>query len=124
MDLLIPETKNTPKLFFNSTLNQWLISGRSYPKEATEFYEPLLHWINQCEVTLPENCAVEFKLEFFNTCSSKVLLDILVRLRKLTERTKIQLSIKWYYESDDEDMKDSGESLMHMARLPFELICY
>ncbi len=122
MDLLIPETKNTPKLFYKSSSNTWLISGRSYPKEAMVFYEPLLDWISQCELNSGGNCSFEFKLEFFNTCSSKVLLDALVRLRKLVERGKLNLSVKWYYEVDDEDMKDNGESLMELAQLPFELV--
>lgn len=124
MDLLIPETKNTPKLFFNSSSNHWSISGRSYPKEAVVFYEPLLNWINTCELSSQGNYSFEFKLEFFNTCSSKVLLDILIRLRKLAEQGKLTLDVKWYYETDDEDMKDNGESLMELAKLPFELVSF
>lgn len=124
MDLLIQETKNTPQIFFRPSLNECVISGRSYPYEALPFYEPVLKWISLFETEEMSNCNFHFKLEFFNTCSSRVLLDILIRLRRIMEKGEIKLSIKWYYEEDDEDMKESGEFFMEMAKIPVEFVSY
>lgn len=121
-DLFINETKNTPKLIFDSKLNEWEITGRSYPKEAAVFYSPLLDWLAKFEKTSDAGCGIKFKLEFFNTTSSKILIHLLIRLRVKKENGGTEPVIKWYYERDDEDMKETGESLMEISKLKFELI--
>lgn len=124
MDLLIKETKTTPGISFDSSINKWIISGRSYPKEAFEFYEPVLKWISALETSDIKTCIFDFKLEFLNTNTSKIILDILVKMRRMVEQGKTKLTVTWFYEQEDEDMKETGESLMHMAKLPFQLVAY
>jgi hypothetical protein len=124
MDLLIEKTINTPQVIFHSTSNEWIISGKSYPKEALAFYEPVLKWVDMCKSTEIENCNFQFRLEFFNTSSSKVLLDILIKLKEIMDKGKTRLSVKWFYENDDEDIKESGEMLMELARMPIEFVGY
>ncbi len=123
-DLFIAETQQTPGITFNSEKNEWFITGRSFPKDPSEFYQPVIDWIANCENKGVGSCTFNFKLEFFNTCSSKVLLDILVGLRQLMEKGKTQLSAKWYYETDDEDMLENGQMFSQMSRLPLEIISY
>jgi len=116
------KTNNTPNVIFNPELNEWTISGRSYPTEASTCYQPILLWLKQHENQKIRNCTFKFELEFFNTNSSKVLLDILILLKERVEQGNLDLTIKWYYESDDEDIKEAGESLMQTAGLTYELI--
>ena len=46
---------------------------------------------------------VQVQLEYFNTSSSKCLLDLFKKLEALDS-----LSVHWYFDSDDEDMLEAG----------------
>lgn len=121
MDIFIEGTQNTPTIFFSAEKSSWMVSGRSYNKEPRACFEPLLTWLET--VSGPGSYLVEFKLEFFDTGSFKVILDILHFLkRRLADN--LQLSVRWFYETDDEDMRESGESLREITRLPLELVSY
>ena len=59
------------------------------------------------------------QLEYFNTSSSKCILDV---FKKLESVTGSEVSVKWYYEEDDEDMLEAGEDYEAIIDLPFEMI--
>lgn len=121
MNIVIEGTQNTPGIIFNAEQASWIVTGRSYHKEPRVSYEPILKWLDTLRG--PGHYSIEFKLEFFDTGSYKVILDILFYLKNKVA-DNICLSIKWFYETDDEDMKDSGESLKEITSLPLELIGY
>lgn len=118
----IDGTSHTPKILFTPGINTWEISGRSYPEEAYVFYEPILLWLKSIRLSEVKSCAFVFKYEYFNTATMKVLMDILTKLRNLQIDKSVEVSIKWFYEEEDEDMRESGESLMEIIKIPIELI--
>ena len=59
------------------------------------------------------------QLEYFNTSSSKCILDV---FKKLETLSGTEVSVKWYYEEDDEDMLEAGEDYEAIIDLPFEMI--
>jgi len=61
------------------------------------------------------------KLEYFNTSSSKCILDVFKKL-EMIHKAKNDVEIKWYYEEDDEDMLEAGEDYESIIRVPFEMI--
>ena len=61
------------------------------------------------------------QLDYFNTSSSKCILDILKRVDKIDDAGHDVL-IKWYFDESDEDMMESGEDYMDLLEAPFELI--
>jgi len=64
---------------------------------------------------------VEVKLEYFNTSSSKCILDVFKKL-EIIHKARNDVEIKWYYEEDDEDMLEAGEDYESIIRVPFEMI--
>ena len=64
-----------------------------------------------------------FKLVYFNTASSKLLLDILMKLEDMHENGK-EVLIKWYFPEDDEDMEEAGEEYADIVDIPFEQVSY
>ena len=42
--------------------------------------------------------------------------------KKLESVLKSEVSVKWYYEEDDEDMLEAGEDYEAIIDLPFEMI--
>ena len=112
-------TEDTPKIILDKTNKIFEISGRSLPEDSSEFYQPIIDWlVEYAKDPLPETI-FDFKLEYFNTASSKLILDLLTELEDI-DNTKI----KWYFYEDDEDMEEAGDEFSELVELDFELIPY
>jgi len=114
-------TPKTPKLEFNPDADTFLISGRSIPENSIEFYKPLLDWLDNYVQNPLESTIFEIKLEYFNTSSSKCLVEIFRKLEKIKSQGK-SISIDWYYEEEDEDMQESGEDFKQIIKVPFKMV--
>ena len=114
-------TPKTPKLDFNPDAEAFLISGRSIPENSVEFYKPLLDWLDKYVQNPLESTIFEIKLEYFNTSSSKCLVEIFQKLEKIKEQGK-SITIDWYYEEEDEDMEESGEDFKQIIKVPFKMV--
>jgi tagatose-1,6-bisphosphate aldolase len=64
---------------------------------------------------------LHIQLEYFNTSSSKCLLDILKKLQIVSQNGGSKVKVVWYYEEDDEDMLEAGEDYQAIIRIPFEM---
>lgn len=106
-------TNKTPQLDFNSNEGRFLIAGRSIPENSIEFYKPLFEWLDKYVSQAKSNTILDVKLEYFNTSSSKCLVEIFRKLEALQQKNENVL-INWYYEEDDEDMQESGEDFQEI----------
>ncbi|MFO7658936.1 MAG: DUF1987 domain-containing protein [Bacteroidales bacterium] len=119
----IQGTEDTPRIILDADKELLEISGRSLPEDVTAFYEPVLNWLNEYSENPNKNTVFNFKLTYFNTASSKLLLDILMKLEELHEKGHDVL-IKWHYPEDDEDMEEAGEEYADIVDVPFEQVSY
>jgi hypothetical protein len=94
------------------------LSGRSIPENSIEFYKPLLDWVDQSIQSHDQEICISVKLEYFNTSSSKCLMDLFKRIEKAAPSA----SVDWYYEEEDEDMLEAGEDYDAIIDIPFRLI--
>jgi hypothetical protein len=117
-DLILEGSAKTPTIDFKSS-GELLIKGRSIPENSIEFYKPLIDWITDYSDNPKENTIVNIQLEYFNTSSSKCILDVFKKLESIDGSS---VSIKWYYEEDDEDMLEAGEDYEAIIDLTFEMI--
>ncbi|GAB4340029.1 MAG: DUF1987 domain-containing protein [Flammeovirgaceae bacterium] len=115
----IEGTEDTPKIILDKASGIFEISGRSLPEDSAEFYEPVLNWLESYSSQANPKTVFNFKLEYFNTASSKLILDILSKLEEIQGVT-----IAWYYHEDDEDMQEAGEEFSELVELPFEFKTY
>jgi len=99
------------------------ISGRSLPEDVTAFFEPILNWLDEYSEEPNEKTVFSFKLVYFNTASSKLILDILMKLEEMYEDGK-EVLVKWFFPDDDEDMEEAGEEYADIVNVPFEQISY
>lgn len=115
-------TPKTPKISFDINKGFFEISGRSIPENSIEFYKPVLEWLDGY-ISNPAKRETSFdvKLEYFNTSSSKCLVEIFRKLERL-KREGVDVSIKWYYEEEDEDMQESGEDFREIIKLPISMV--
>ena len=118
-DLNLEGSPKTPTIEFNSGSGYLLIRGRSIPENSIEFYKGLIEALETYNNGPQSNTKVDIQLEYFNTSSSKCILDVFKKLEAL-ENTN--LSIAWYYEEDDEDMLEAGEDYQAIIKVPFTMI--
>lgn len=116
-------TDDTPSITLDKAAGIFEFSGRSLPEDVNAFYEPVLDWLSEYGESPNDQTIVTFKLVYFNTASSKLILDILLKFEEITENGADVL-IKWYFPEDDEDMEEAGEEYADIVEVPFEQISY
>ncbi|MFO7369492.1 MAG: DUF1987 domain-containing protein [Bacteroidales bacterium] len=119
----IQGTEDTPKIMLDAENEIMEISGRSLPEDVSSFYEPVLNWLNEYAENPNKKTIFNFKLTYFNTASSKLLLDILMKLEEMHEKGN-DVVIRWHFPEDDEDMAEAGEEYADIVDVPFEQIPY
>jgi hypothetical protein len=121
-DIYVKESPTTPEVRFSVATGNLEIKGVSIPEDTEEFYKPLTEWIEEyIRTQKPERVIMAFKLIYVNTSTSAVLGKI-IKLLEPPENKKLSIKIQWYYEAEDEDMKDLGEDFHSFTKLPFELV--
>ena len=121
--LKISGTEDTPEILFNEN-NEFIISGRSLPEDVTSFYAPVFEWLSEFSESKPNGSVFKFKLEYFNTASSKIILDILMKLEELVQENSADLKVEWHYSEADDDMAEAGEEYKELVEIPFTLVAY
>ncbi len=129
--LIIKETLATPKVVFNVYENDCEIKGCSRPEDVRDFYGPIIDWLkgfkssinDELKKTYSESNPIifKFKFDYFNSSSAKFILDILVFINDI-HNDGLSLQIDWYYDENDDDMKEVGEELSEVVDFPFHYI--
>ena len=119
--IIIEGTPKTPTVNFDSAHGIFEIKGRSIPENSVEFYKPLVDWLESYKETPLPKTVVNIRLEYFNTSSSKCILDVFKKLETI-HKAKNEVEVNWYYEEDDEDMLEAGEDYESIIRVPFKMI--
>jgi hypothetical protein len=117
----IEGTAKTPTVNFNAENGIMEIKGRSIPENSIEFYKPLVDWLDEYAKSSKGLTQVNIQLEYFNTSSSKCILDVFKKL-EVIHKGAGEVLINWYYEEDDEDMLEAGEDYESIIRVPFKMI--
>ncbi len=103
--LVIPPANYCPGVCFE---NNGILSlkGRSLMLDAFTFYEPLVRF---CKELTAESVKFSIELDYFNTSSSKKILEM---LKMLDGNTNIkEFVVYWRFESDDEETLFKGQIL-------------
>jgi hypothetical protein len=98
------------------------LKGRSIPENSIEFYKPIIAWLDEYNGSAKEETAVNIQLEYFNTSSSKCILDVFKKLEAIHNGGNSKIVINWHYEEDDEDMLEAGEDYQAIINVPFKMI--
>lgn len=113
-------TIDTPRVVLDAESGVFEISQMSLPEDAVDFYAPIINWLMEYSENPQKETVFNMKLEYFNTASSKQLIQILLLLGNLKGKTDIK--VNWYYKEIDEDMQALGEEYSQIINLPFNLI--
>ncbi len=99
-----------PTVDFNCDTGVCELKGESYLEDSAEFYEPLFEWLRTYTQEVKKPITFNFKLRYFNTSSSKCIIDILHILKKY-EDEKGEVKVNWYYDADEDDIEDEIEEV-------------
>lgn len=120
-NILLEGSPKTPTVHFDGTTGILELRGRSIPENSIEFYKPLIDWIDRYARDPRPATQLRVQLEYFNTSSSKCILDLFKKLENVrTSGNEVQ--VLWHYETDDEDMLEAGEDYQAIINLPFKMI--
>lgn len=117
--LYVEGTKMTPNVILDSDKKVYSITGSSRPENPLQFYKPIFEWLTNYLERTEEKMVFEVQLDYFNTSTSKVLLDLFELFEKFAETKDIH--VVWYYQSDDEEMQEAGEELLDLVELSHEI---
>jgi hypothetical protein len=125
--LTIDKTSSTPLVVLDPDKRLGLISGESRPSDVREFYGQILSWMHEFSTYLIKSDSSKdpfifsFDLEYFNSSSAKLILDICKVLAGL-KTNGINVIVNWHSEKEDEDMLEVGKEMSRIVNLPFEYL--
>ena len=106
-EFAIEATHKTPEIKGNIEAGKLSIKGKSIPEDARDFYLPFRDWLLDFVKTEAQRIEVDVDLEYFNTSSSSIFLDVFKHLRKTSEDKPV--AITWIFEEEDMEMEEVGE---------------
>ena len=115
----IAATEDTPKIYFEPNVNLYLIEGKSLPEHAIDFYAPVFKWVKEFinSKETPSKFTIYFKLDYFNTASSKKIAKLFRIIEESPASEKA--TIKWFYDEEDVDMLKAGKRYEKLMKLKY-----
>jgi len=121
--LRIEQTDDNPLVLLDQENQQFEITGKSLPEDVLDFYQPVLDWLSAYREKPLSQTIFNLKLVYFNTASSKLIMDILLIFEEMVEEGH-EVIIRWHSLRSDEDMQEAGKEYEEMIEVPFEHIIY
>lgn len=118
-NIFIDKAIKTPLISFDFDKGEFKIEGVSVPENTVEFYNPVVYALKEYVENPKDKTVFDVKLEYFNTSTSVILLNIFRILGNLTEN---RLTINWYYEEEDLEMLEAGEDYSNIVHATFNII--
>jgi hypothetical protein len=86
------------------------ISGHSYPENISEFYGSIFIWLEEYldQVDEDQSITVNIDLTYFNSTSSKVMMDMFDIFDEAVDDGK-NITLNWIYDKEDPDSLEFGE---------------
>lgn len=111
--ILIKATDKTPRIEGDIQTGTLRIAGKSLPENPRDFYKPFSDWLIKFYDTPSNSIRVILDIEYFNTSTSNLLVELLKQLSKMNDSKDV--SVVWRYEEDDLDMEDVGNDFKMMV---------
>lgn len=111
----------TPTIRFDKQTGICAIEGESCIEDASKFYAQLIDWFELFIAQENKPIELNLKLFYFNTSSSKSILDMLKLLRKY-QNSGGQVTVNWYCKAYDTDQLEEAQDYISYTKLPINII--
>jgi len=119
---LLKGSEKTPQINFEFETGHLEIKGKSVPEDSFKFFQPMNEWIDRYLEQPKSETTLNVALEYFNTSSAKVLLELFKKMNLLHKSGKSSIKINWVYESDDDDMLEAGYDYQRTLDVPLNFV--
>lgn len=116
----IDSTQNTPEVILDPG-GLIRISGRAMSVFSPSFIEVLDTWLEKYIKSPAEVTKFVAELDYLNRSNINAYAAILKKTASLKLQNQ-KVIFYWIYENGDEDMRETGELLSSMSKLPFNFI--
>jgi hypothetical protein len=112
--LSITGTRSTPEILFDPATGVLSLSGESYPENSFEFFKPVISWLTRYLAVQAGPIAMDIRLSYLNTGSTKCLMDILDLLEEAFLGGR-PVAVTWYYDEDNDRALEEASQLGSMS---------
>ena len=119
--LELSPTAKTPAVNIDPARGLFAIVGCSIPENADRFYSPIQDLAERYVLAPAPRTTLRIELTYFNSSSSKYLLDLMKLLADLHASGRSNVVVEWWYTKDDLDMKEAGEDYRSLVDMPVKM---
>lgn len=120
---ILEQSAKTPLINFDSN-GSFELKGKSIPENTTVYYKPLFEWLDIYSQNPAPQTELNIQLDYFNTSSSKSIVDLFKKLELIAKSGKGQAVINWLYNHEDVDMLEAGEDYKSIIKIPFNIVSF
>lgn len=112
--LILPSTFYTPQVNFHTDGNL-TISGKAMTTKTCILFEPIFNWLEQYQKAPAQNTILNIDLEILHVDCLVKLMNVFRLLESILEKGH-NVEINWYYEKEDEDMKEIADMISEILK--------
>ena len=120
----VPPYDGYPTFRIDPEKGYFEISGSSTPEDVIAAYEEFIEKLKGFLAIPKKKVEVCFRLQYFNTASSRIILSILSILESYKENKLGEVLATWFYHDDEEDMEEAGQEFQDLVDVPFQFKAY
>lgn len=120
----LEQTPKTPFINLDPVSGVFEIHGKSIPENSAVFYKPLYEWLDTYVQSPAKSTKLDIQLDYFNTSSSKCIVDLFKRLESISKNGYGEAIINWKHDENDDDMLEAGEDYKSIIKIPFNLVSF
>ena len=115
--LILEADSETPGVILDPDNNKFEFSGKSCPADVRGFYAPVMDWLDGYIKQAGDDIVFDFKFQYFNTASAKIILMMLQSFEDAKNTRNIK--VKWHFPEEDEELMEAGEDYADIVDIPF-----
>lgn len=110
-DLYIAPERDKPEIDFKFSQHHLQLRGESFPENAVAFYSPIVSALmDYLAVTRDQGITVDFELRYFNSSSTKILMNVFRMLDQASSNGNV-VHLNWRHDPDDDTVLDFGNDI-------------
>lgn len=114
-------TNEDPAIAFDAQTGILEIAGNSMPENPLAVYAPAMEWLRSYVSSPAQRTSVRFRLKYYNTSTSKIIINILDLLGEV-RRSGHEIEVSWYFTPGDEDLEEAGYEFSENCIIPFRVV--
>jgi len=109
--LYLEPSEDMAGVVFDKAKGKFEIYGVALPENVLEKFQPVIQWLENYQASPSKKTVLNFKLDYLNTASTKMMDKILEILHKIYING-YSVKVCWHYKHGDIDMQELGDELL------------